>query len=361
MEETAPTRDVEYQRGLREAAYRGVDYGIALLEGEAGQRPQVPIALIAQARLAARQGISLEMVMKRFLGAKTLLDHFMLEEAAAMGALDPALLQSALAAHGNAFDRLFATIIEEYQREERSCRRSPGDRQLVQVRRLLAGELIDLSSLDYDLNRYHLGLVVGSPEARELIRLLAAETDSRPLIVRADEAETWAWLGSKEPLDPATVGRLATRSCTDAAPIAMGEPAQGCSGWRLTHRQAQAAFFTQVPGAAFTRFAEVAMVIGATESPLLSVSLPELYLAPLQKERDGGKDLCATLRAYFSADRNISSAAAALKVSRQTVTSRLRHVETHFGLPLTICGDAVAAALRMEELGDLQKPRDPAS
>ncbi len=41
-----------------------------------------------------------------------------------------------------------------------------------------------------------------------------------------------------------------------------------------------------------------------------------------------------TLRAYFAADRNISSTAAALGVDRRTVTNRIRAIEDLFGRPL---------------------------
>lgn len=354
MEEEAPTRDAEYLRGLREAVTCGVDYGIALLKEGLERDPQVPIALVVQARLAARQGISLEIVIGRYLAGKKLLAHSILEEAVAGGVRDPAVLQWALADHETAFDQLLSTVAEEYRREEERCQRPSGDRQLKPIRRLLAGESVDPSRLDYDLSSHHLGLVVGSAEARQIIRLLAAETDCRPLVVRTTEVETWAWLGSREILDPAAVGRLAARACSPSAPIAMGEPALGRNGWRLTHRQARAAFaIAQASPAAFARYAEVAIVIGATENPLLATSLQELYLSPLQGGRNSGAVLRATLRAYFNADRNSKSAASALGVSRQAVANRLSQVETRVGQPLSMCADAVDAALRMEELGFL--------
>jgi hypothetical protein len=352
MEEEAPTRDLEYHRGLREAASCGVDYGIALLEEGAGQGPQVPIALIGQARLAARQGIPLETVIRRYMAGKTLLDNFMVGEAATMGVRDPTLLQDALAAHGTAFDRLLSTVTEEYRQEEQGRQRSSGDRQLERVRRLLAGELIDPSCLDYDLNRYHLGVVVGSPSAREIIRLLAAETDSRSLFVKATHGEAWAWLGSKEPLDAEAVSRLAARASSPAVPIALGEPAHGRNGWRRTHRQARASIsVAQLAPSGFARYADVAMVLTAAESPLMATSLQEMYLAPLREAREDGEVLRDTLRAYFSANRNSNSAASALKVTRQTVANRLGQVEARIGQPLSTCADAVNAALRMEELG----------
>lgn len=352
MEEATPTRDAEYQRGLREAASCGVDYGVALLEDGLERGPQVPIALVVQSRLAARQGIPLEMVIRRYLAGKALFAHFLLEEAAAVSVRNPALLRAALAAHETAFDRLLATVADEYGREGQCGHLSPEARLVEQVRRLLAGELVDQSCLDYDFDSHHLGIVVGSSEARQSIRLLAVKTDSRPLFVTATQAETWAWLGSKQPLNPDAVGPLATRICSPSVPIGLGEPAQGLSGWRLTHRQAQAALsVARNSSGAFARYADVAMVVGAAEDPLLTASLQQLYLSPLQEGRDCGEVLRATLRAYFAADRNSKSAASVLGVSRQTVANRLSRVEAQIGQPLSTCADAVDAALRMEELG----------
>ncbi|HKO37962.1 MAG TPA: helix-turn-helix domain-containing protein [Solirubrobacterales bacterium] len=347
-------RDVEYQCGLREAASRGVDYGVALLEGEVGQGPQAPIALLAQARLAARQSIPLEVVIKRYLSAKTLLDQYVLREAADLGGPSPTLLQIALSTHQTAFDRLLSAVIDEYKQEEHGCQRSSVNRQLEQVRSLLTGDLIEPSALDYDLDRDHLGVVVGSPNGRQIIRLLAAETDTRSLTVRATQAEAWGWLGSREPLDAEAVGRLAARASSPSAPIGLGEPAHGRGGWRLSHRQARAALLVaRAAPSAFARYAEVSMVVAAAESPLMATSLQKHYLAPLREGRNEGAVLRATLRAYFAANRNSKSAASALEVSRQTVANRLGQVEARLGQPLSMCADAVDAALRMEELGFL--------
>jgi DNA-binding PucR family transcriptional regulator len=57
-----------------------------------------------------------------------------------------------------------------------------------------------------------------------------------------------------------------------------------------------------------------------------------------------------TLRAYFAAERNVSSAAAALGVTRQTVTNRLRVIEETLDRPLGVWATEIEAALRMEEL-----------
>ena len=81
---------------------------------------------------------------------------------------------------------------------------------------------------------------------------------------------------------------------------------------------------------------------------VLRASVQELFLSPLRK-RDRGV-LLGTLRAYFAADRNTSSAAAALGVSRQAVAKRLRTIEERLGRPLSDRGLELEAVLRLEGL-----------
>jgi DNA-binding PucR family transcriptional regulator len=81
--------------------------------------------------------------------------------------------------------------------------------------------------------------------------------------------------------------------------------------------------------------------------------LQRLYLDPLAYEKDGGAALRQTLRAYFMAGRHVSSTAAALGVSRQTVAVRLRTIEDRIGRSLDACASEIDTALRMQELSHL--------
>ena len=58
---------------------------------------------------------------------------------------------------------------------------------------------------------------------------------------------------------------------------------------------------------------------------------------PGARRAPNGAVLRATLRAYFVAQRNVSSTASALGVSRKTVNSRLRTVEQGLGRTLDSC------------------------
>src|SRR4029077_15954907 len=97
--------------------------------------------------------------------------------------------------------------------------------------------------------------------------------------------------------------------------LAIGEPAEGLAGWRQSHRQGAAAFnVARRRWKPIVRYADVALLASAMQDELLVSSLRQLYLEPLEAERDGGRVARETLRAYFGTERNVSSAAAALGV-----------------------------------------------
>ena len=359
LEEESPTLDIEYLRGLEEAVRRGVEYGVALLAGGERDDLHFPIPLVGQSRLAARQRIPLEMVIWRYVAAKDLFSDFLLEESLALGGQDPLVLQAALATQRTAFDQLLAVVREEYKREELSPPASDEARSFRRVRRLLAGERVDPSPLNYPFDRHHLGVIAGSPEAGQVIRRLATATDTRLLKVRSPGGEVWAWLGSDEPLELEPMRRIAASVCSSPTPVGLGALSRDLRGWRLTHKQARLALgLAQVGRQGPVHYADVPLVASAAQDPQLRASLQELYLLPLNRERDGGARLRKTLRAYFSANRNGKSAGAALGVTRQTVTNHLGQVEDRLGQPLSVCADAVDVALRLEELGILEQKVD---
>ena len=114
--------------------------------------------------------------------------------------------------------------------------------------------------------------------------------------------------------------------------FAFGEPAQGLEGWRLTHSQAQAALVVALrrggrEDVRFTRYADVALLAAALKDQALAGALVEIYLSPLDDLDNRGPLLRRTLRAYLEAERNASSAAAALGVARRTVENRLSTIE----------------------------------
>lgn len=347
-----PVREPDYLHGLSEAVRKGVEYGIEVVAVGAERAEPAPLALPTQVRLAARHRVSLALVIRRFTVAKGSFQQFVLEEAAAMPDLAPAQLTEALTAQECALQQLIATATEEHRRETSPPAPTQEARIAERVRRLLDGEQVDTSLLEYDLSGHHLGLVARTPTAHPLLRQLGAAVDGRLLAVAPSEAETWAWIGARRPIDVEAVLRWVKDAWPDSTPLGIGEGAAGLSGWRRTHRQARAAANLDRSGSrAALRYRDVAMIAAAAKDPLLVASLQEMYLAPLAAKGHRDVPLRETLRAYFAADGNASSACSALGVSRQTVANRLLMVEERLQHPLAKCADALQVALSLEDLG----------
>jgi purine catabolism regulator len=148
------------------------------------------------------------------------------------------------------------------------------------------------------------------------------------------------------------LNRHASESWPAGAKAAIGEQAQGLAGWRLSHRQARAVLPVALRSSEpFVRYADAALLAAVLADELLADSLRRIYIEPLEEGRDGGQVALETLRAYFEAGGNVSSAAAALGVKRHTITNRLRLVEERIGRPLDSCAAELEVALRLRQLG----------
>lgn len=346
------TTDPEYMEGLRAAVTAAVTYALTAVELGEERSPPPPPVLLAQARLAARSGIGLDAVLRRYFAGHALVGDYLVEEAE-RNRVKGAALKRLLRTQTSLFDRLIAAVSEEYAREAGSRMGSTDERRLERVERLLGGELLDTSQLPYDFEGCHLGVIACGLRRTDALDELARSLGFLLFPIRRSESTVWAWLGSRRPLPTLEPDHLAAAGWPADAVLAVGEPGRGLAGWRLSHHQARAALPIALRGSeSFVRYADVALLACAFQDDLLSTSLRELYLAPLERERDGGETARRTLEAYFSASCNVSSAAARLGVNRHTVTSRLRAIEERLGRPLDTCASELEVALRLHELGD---------
>jgi hypothetical protein len=352
LADPAEVADPEYVSGLRASLTTSIEYGLAALEVGERRSPPVPPELPAQARAAARSGVGLETVLQRYFAGYTLLVDYAIEEADASGLLDKVALRELLRGQGVVFERLIAEVSSDYRREASGRLRSSEQRRADRVRRLLAGELIDSTDLAYGLEDWHIGAVAAGEEAAERLQGLASTLDLRPLLIRRDDGTVWGWFGARREVDQEDAYERIAESWPADMRLAVGEPARGRTGWRLSHRQAKMAFpLTHPRHSPFIRYGDVALAASVLRDDLLSSSLRQLYLDPLGQDRDGGHCLRKTLRAYFAAERNVSSTAAALAVTRQTIRKRLERVESALGRDIRDCSAELEAALQLEELG----------
>jgi DNA-binding PucR family transcriptional regulator len=342
--------DPAYLEGLNEAVAAAVGHRLEVLEAGERQAPAVPEILLAQARLDARDGVPLETVLRRYFAGNSHFGDFLVEEAERAD-VPRSTLQRLLAEQATQGDRLIAAVSAEHARAMADRPSSPAERRRRSVKALLDGELVDPSELGYDLDASHLALMARGERAGELLRALAEDLGRPLLLIQREEEPKWAgWLGGRQPL----AVEEALRALRDRTPagvfVTVGEPGSGLAGWRFSHFQAKAALpIAERRGEPVVRYADVALLAAIARDDLLAASLRELYLAPLARTKDGGAIARETLRAYFEAERNVSSAAAALGVDRHTVRNRLQAVEELLGRPLKGSLADLEIALRLDE------------
>lgn len=341
--------DPSYLHSLNGALTTALDYALVAIELGERRAPGIPPALLAEARLAARAGVPLDTVLRRYVSGSALLGDFLVEEAERIE-VPTAVLRRLLRRQATLLDRLLAAVSEEHAREAKSWPSSSAERRRECVKSLLAGEQIDHSELGYDLDGHHLALMAKGEGAPEAMRLLAKRLDRRLLAVCREEESIWAcWLGGRRPIEVGQALRALTEIPLDRVVVTVGEPGEGLAGWRLSHRQAKAALpIAERRGEAILHYADVVLLTSILRDDLVATSLHQLYLEPLEGTPDGGGMARETLRAYFAAERNVSSTAVVLGVDRRTVSNRLRAIEELFGRPLKDIAAELETALRLD-------------
>lgn len=339
---------------LKKAVSAGVSHGIAGIERREDLPVQIPAALFTQTRAAVRNGIPLDAVLCGCFAGYTVFCDFVMRAVEESVSPQGPSLRMLLHSEAMLFERLLVAVAEEYTRESLSRRGLPEGRQFEHVKKLLAGESVETAYLAYEFDDWHVGVIAQGDGAVSALRDLAEATDRRLLLVRPDRGTAWAWFGGRRRIAVAEIADRVSLDGRKDALVALGEPARGIEGWRLTHQQATAAFSVARPGVeSVVRYADVGLLASIAQDHVLARSLHELYIAPLAGARDGGAGFRRTLRAYFAAGRNVSSAASALGVSRQTVSNRLRAIEEKLGRTLESCAPEVEVALRLEGIGDV--------
>lgn len=348
--------DPEYVAGLRATIAESLEFGLDHIERGEDWTGPIPSTAAAQARRSARAGVRLDTVLRRYAAGDRLLGDFIMDEA---DRFPSQALRQVLRDNGPQVDRLMAAVATEYMDEVGRMKRSPTQRLAERVQRLVAGEApADVGSFDYAFEAWHLGMIVKGGRAEADVRTLATRLDCRVLAVPRGSGIVWAWLGARRPVAAPDVERLLAEGVAAGASLALGEPRRGLEGWRLTHREAQAAQEVMLrKPQQLTRARDVILVAAVLRDEALAKSLFETYLAPLEGHGDSGAVLRETLRAYFSAGLNAATAAAALAVDRHTVQRRLRKVEEALGRLLPDCHAELVVALSLDEL-DTEAPAE---
>ncbi len=348
------SEDSEYMAGLASSVGAALDHALLAIERGSGRGALIPPVLVAQAHRAARAGVSVETVLRRYLAGSTLLaDRIVREAERCEPPCTGVVLREVLAIQGTLLDELMARTSAEHALELERLARSPLRLRTRRVKELLAGAThVKSAKLGYELHAWHVALIATGINGLEALRSLAASLGHQLLWLPRGQETLWAWLGAGQPLPVGELERIAgAKRLAEAVMLSAGEPGFGVDGFRLTHRQAQAtlrvALRTRQP---LTRYADVGLLACVLQDPALASSIVEIYLSPLGPADDRGASLRQTLRAYLNARGNASSAASALGVARHTVENRLRQIEGRLGQRLRTHQAELEVALRLEAL-----------
>ena len=219
--------------------------------------------------------------------------------------------------------RLSALVSEEYDNA-----RPAGTEQfrLSVVRSLLDGEEVDTSVLDYPIEGWHVGLVGSAGELHRRLPEIAAELDSRLLLLDVYEDPWWAWLGRTRPFPDAARDTVAALAPPPGERLGVGGEGRGAAGFRESHREATWAFRCSDEKQPRISYRDVALEDLALRDRDAAAAFAEAELAPILGN-GRGEQLLETLDAYFAAGQNARAAAKELGVHHQTVAQRLAAVE----------------------------------
>jgi DNA-binding PucR family transcriptional regulator len=353
--DTVGGRDPAYQAGMLAAIAAVLDYSLEAIEQGPARPAPIPVEAAAQARRAARAGVSAGAVLRRYVAGHGLLGKFVAEETARLGlsSNEPALLHIS-STHDALLGHFTAAIEREHDHEREQIARSPEQRRVELVQRLLLdGESVsraELGDLRYRFDAWHVAVIATGAGAREALEIVKAD-DRQFLPIFHGEETVWAWLGGQRRPAHADMERMRLDSEPAGVSLALGEPATGLQGWRETHEQAQEALqVALLARQKRARYADIAVLMPFVQNPDRGRSFVELYLLPLNGQKDGGAALRQTLRAYLEADRNASSAARRLGIDRRTLTHRLDTIEERLGYKLAARKPELEIALRLHDL-----------
>ncbi|HEV2076164.1 MAG TPA: helix-turn-helix domain-containing protein [Thermoleophilaceae bacterium] len=305
------------------------------------------------ARVAARAGVPLSVVLHLYrLGHSAQWEAWF--DAVETTESDPARRRDMLARGSRFFfayaSRLSEFVTDEYTRERDRLLRDREHRHAHLVRELLEGRSVDVSSLDYEPDAHHIGLVAWGAGVPALVRSLAGGLGRTPLLVGLTEETWWAWLGAPGPVDREAAASIAAVAVPPDTGLAVGPEAWGAEGFRRSHAQAVAAQRIGLrTGAAITRYEDVVLEALLARDEDEARELIRRELSGIDGRDGRSATLRATLRAYFASGHNAAATAAALGVHEQTVAQRLRAVEQRTGHLISVRRAELEMALRLRE------------
>jgi DNA-binding PucR family transcriptional regulator len=296
----------------------------------------------------------LDTVLTRYHAGQAKLENVIMRQIEQGGLVDQSAAMRLMVALHDLLNRLTTEIAAEFARETAKTTRSSEQQFSERLQDLLSGSSFDTAGLNYAFDSaWHVCVIAIGPQSDRVIASLATILGRQLLSLPRGTEMTWAWLGGTRPLTIAEVESAAKRIPRATVRLALGEPRQGFDGWRVTHRQAQAALrvaFSDPNPTPLTRFADIALIEPLLRDRALGFSYVDIYLSPLNEAKDHGQTARDTLRAYLGAGQQIEAAAFKLEVHRHTVRTRIEAIEERLGYHISDRHAELAVALDIEAL-----------
>jgi hypothetical protein len=264
--------------------------------------------------------------------------------------------------HGSEYFFRYAGLLSDYvtdiyQRELEQTVRSGDQRRFEAIRTLLEGKSLVGAQLDIDLEQHHLGVIAWGEGAEGAMRELATALGRPLLTIGRLNKNWWGWISGQRPLDPSQERELGRFRPAGLARLALGLEGFGEAGFRATSRQALRAHWVgRSSERQVVHYGDVAVEALASENLHDARAFVAHELRGIEDESTASQRIRETIVAYFAADHNAASAAAALGVHHQTVANRLRAAEERLGHPVSSRRVELETALRLRACLQREKP-----
>lgn len=245
-------------------------------------------------------------------------------------------------------DHVTSRLAEVHQAERDRQIRGRERRRIAWVREVLAGVAGEDAGGEYDLGRQHLAAIAWGAEPERAITDLGQRLGAAVLIVPGHSGAVWGWLGSTS-IAPSWSRLSRQLPVPTNTFLALGAPAPGAEGFRLSHRRAlEAARVLRLTGASLGMYDDLSLEALVLRDERAARDFMQRELGPLLDDEKRAQVLLETLRAYADSNWNAASTGARLGVHERTVGYRLATIEERFGHPLAARRDEIGIALRLQ-------------
>jgi DNA-binding PucR family transcriptional regulator len=245
-------------------------------------------------------------------------------------------------------DHVTAGLAEVHEAERDRQIRGRERRRIAWVREVLAGVAGAASGGDYDLGRQHLAAIAWGAEPERAITDLGQRLGATVLIVPGQSGSAWGWLGSSS-IAPSWSNLCRQLPLPTDTFLALGAPAGGADGFRLSHRQAlEAARVLRLTGTSLGTYDDLSLDALVLRDERAARDFMQRELGPLLDDRKRTQILLETLRFYADSNWNAASTGARLGVHERTVGYRLATIEELLGHSLAARREEIGVALRLQ-------------